>query len=160
VDLARTTPADPVGYANRELTELSAAYATAFTRWLASSTTGGLSFPRLRVLEALHCKGPARLKDLADLLDMSARNLTSLADGLEQDGLARRVPHPHDRRATLLELTPAGVEAAEEALAPRLDQMGRLFDRLSPTQQRSFAASLRRLLDAMQSDEARPPSAT
>jgi DNA-binding MarR family transcriptional regulator len=37
-----------------------------------------------------------------------------------------------DRRVTLLELTAAGAAAAEDALAPRLAQMGELFDRLSP----------------------------
>ena len=78
---------------------------------MASLASDGLTYPRLRVLEELHCHGPAKLRSLADLVGMSARNLTALADGLEAEGFARRIDHPTDRRVTLLELTAAGVAA-------------------------------------------------
>lgn len=146
---APAASASHLDYANRELTETAAAFATIFQRWISSLTSEGFSYPRLRILEELHCKGPTKLKDLADMLDMSSRNLTGLADGLEHEGLARRVPHPSDRRATLLELTTAGRVAADEALAPRLEQIGRLFDRLSPTQKHNLQRALDELVAAM-----------
>ena len=135
----------------RELLELSANFSQAFLRWLDGSNSGGLSFPRLRVLELLHCRGPAMMKTLADTIGLSARNLTAVADSLEGEGLLRRVAHPTDRRATVLELTPAGLRAADEALAPRLAEIGRLFDELSPTARAGLKHSLTTLVDAMES---------
>ncbi len=133
---------------NRELIELSARFAHSFSRWL-DGAAGELPYPRLRVLEVLHCQGPAMMKNLAEDVGLSARNLTTLADGLEHEGLIRRVPHPTDRRATLLELTSAGVSAAECSLAPRLAEIGRLFDLLSPTQKTQLARALRTLADGL-----------
>lgn len=156
VDVTR----DPdIDVAHRDLIETSARFAQAFLRWL-GGTAGGLTYPRLRVLEVLHCQGPAKMRDLADGLGLTARNLTTLADGLETDGLVRRVSHPSDRRAILLELTASGVAAAECSLAPRLAEISGLFDELSPTQRAQFQRSLDTLVAAMEtdpSDAPRPP---
>jgi DNA-binding MarR family transcriptional regulator len=135
---------------HRELVELSAQFAHAFNRWLDASGTDGLRYPSLRVLESLHCEGPAKMKKLADSLGLSARNMTTVADALENDGLVRRVAHPTDRRATLLELTPAGAAAANESLAPRLAEISRLFDELSPTARTNLRHALATLVTAME----------
>jgi DNA-binding MarR family transcriptional regulator len=87
-----------------------------------------------------------------NVVGVSARQLTALADGLEDEGLAKRVDHPSDRRVTLLELTPAGMDKAEETLGPRFERMGRLFDHLSPSQRAQFARTLRILRTAMHDD--------
>ena len=131
------------GDPNRELLELASAFTQEFGRWVGATDCDGLTYPRMRILEALHCQGPSKLKSLADLVGMSARNLTVLADGLEADGLARRVDHPTDRRITLLELTPKGSAAADESLAPRLARLGQIFDGLTPTERRQLEDSLR-----------------
>lgn len=137
--------------ANRELLELASAFTQAFQRWVGSTDCDGLTYPRMRILEALHCQGPSKLKSLADLVGMSARNLTVLADGLEADGLARRVDHPTDRRITLLELTPKGRTAADESLMPRLAHLGQIFDDLTPTERRQFDDVLRAVLGRIDS---------
>jgi DNA-binding MarR family transcriptional regulator len=134
---------------HRELVDRSLQFATEFQRWLGGSGAGGLSYARLRLLEVLHCQGPARMKDLADELHLSARNMTTVADALETDGLVRRVPHPTDRRATLLELTAAGLAAASKSLEPRLTEMSRLFDALTAAERRAMLRSLDKLLCAM-----------
>jgi DNA-binding MarR family transcriptional regulator len=139
---------------HRDLIEKSARFSQAFLRWL-DGAAGELTYPRLRVLEVLHCAGPAKMKDLADDLGLTARNLTTLADGLESDGLVRRRAHPTDRRATLLELTAPGMAAAECSLAPRLIEISHLFDELSPTARAQLQRSLDTLVDAM---EAGPPT--
>ncbi|WP_327068074.1 MarR family winged helix-turn-helix transcriptional regulator [Kitasatospora sp. NBC_01302] len=46
--------------------------------------------------------------DLARSADVSSRNVTGLVDTLEREGLAERVPDPHDRRSVLTRITPAG----------------------------------------------------
>jgi DNA-binding MarR family transcriptional regulator len=136
---------------HRELLELSARFSHSFLKWLDASSAGGLTYPRLRVLEALHCQGSAKMKTLADALGLSARNMTAVADSLEDEGLLRRVAHPSDRRATLLELTAEGVVAADSLLAPRLAEISRLFDELSPTAQNTLRGILATLVQAMES---------
>jgi len=148
--------ADAGEIANRDLVELSAHFAHAYLRWLDAGTTGGLTYPRLRLLEALHCQGPEKMSSLAESLGMSARNMTALADSLETEGLLRRVAHPTDRRATLLELTGSGLAAADESLAPRLAEMGQLFDELSPTARARLRSTLDTLVAAMDAGIAGP----
>jgi DNA-binding MarR family transcriptional regulator len=72
--------------------------------------------------------------------------MTALVDGLEGERLVKRVAHPTDRRATLIELTPRGTDAAEESLEPRLKELGDLFDDLSATEQKRLAATLAKLV--------------
>jgi len=136
---------------HRELLELAARFSNGFLRWLDASADGGLSYPRLRLLEVLHCQGPAKMKTLADEMGLSARNMTAVADSLEEDGLLRRVAHPTDRRATILELTADGRRAADESLAPRLREISRLFDELSPTARANLQRTLGALVAAMDS---------
>jgi DNA-binding MarR family transcriptional regulator len=136
---------------HRELVELSVRFSAAFQRWLDSRCAGGLTYPRLRVLEALHCQGPAKMKTLADGLGLSARNMTAVADSLEGEGLLRRVAHPSDRRAIVLELTENGFAAADESLGPRLAEISRLFDGLSPTDRDQLGSTLAALVATMDS---------
>jgi DNA-binding MarR family transcriptional regulator len=137
---------------DRELVELSVRFAHSFLRFLDGSGSDGLTYPRLCLLETLHCQGPAKMKTLADGLGLSARNLTALADSLECEGLVRRVAHPTDRRATLLELTPAGQAAADDSLAPRLARISRLFAELSPSDRNGLRRALTKLVEATNSD--------
>ncbi len=136
---------------HRELLELSARFSRLFLKWLDACPEGGFTYPRLRVLEALHCQGPAKMKSLADALGLSARNMTAVADSLEGEGLLRRVAHPTDRRATLLELTDDGLAAADRSLVPRLAEISRLFDELSPATRTSLRGTLATLVAALES---------
>jgi DNA-binding MarR family transcriptional regulator len=76
------------------------------------------------------------MRDLADELGLHARNLTSVEDALEAEHLIRRVPHPTDRRATILQLTPAGSATVQDAFGPRLLEISALFDALSASRRR------------------------
>ena len=127
----------------------TARFAKAFLRWTEARTADGLPYTRLRLLQALHCDGPAIMRDLGDQLGVSPRNMTAMVDALEDARLVVRRPHPTDRRATLVELTPIGVQEAEQVLSPRFEAMAELFDGFSAAEQEAFAAALGRLSVAM-----------
>lgn len=67
----------------------------------------GLGFARGRVLWALQESGPVLMRALSQALGISPRTVTGLIDALEADGWVTRSPHPADRRATIISLTPA-----------------------------------------------------
>jgi DNA-binding MarR family transcriptional regulator len=133
----------------RALVAQTALFAAAFLRWTDARSCGGLTYTRLRLLEALHCGGPAIMRELGVQLGVSPRNMTAMVDALEDASLVVRRPHPTDRRATLVELSPAGTQEAEQALAPRLDAVAELFAVLSPEEQRQFFSALSRLVQAI-----------
>jgi DNA-binding MarR family transcriptional regulator len=73
----------------------------------------GMGFARGRVLWALQESGPVVMRALSQQLGISPRTVTGLIDALEADGWVTRSPHPDDRRATIVAITPA----AQDALA-------------------------------------------
>ena len=68
-----------------------------------------------------------RMNDLAEALGVTARNITTIVDGLEREGLIARRPDPTDRRAILLVLTPKGQEHLAEVHALQHAIAGRFF---------------------------------
>ena len=135
----------PAAERRRLLVAQTARFTSAFVRWMEGRACGGLTYTRLRLLQTLHCGGPAIMRDLGDQLGVSPRNMTAMVDALEDAQLVVRRPHPTDRRATLVELSPSGAREAEQALEPRLDAMAELFEGFSPDEQQAFAGALIRL---------------
>lgn len=111
-----------------ELIEAFSAVVPLFERWLETGLRGtGTSAARLRILDALHCYGPLRMRDISDRLGVTARNVTALIDGLVADDLVRRTPHPTDRRATIISLTEAGADQGRELWAGHVARAGVVF---------------------------------
>jgi len=74
----------------------------------------GISFGRARALRRL-ARRPISMGELAAALEIDPPNATGVVDDLESLGLARRVPHPTDRRAKLVEVTRKGRDVASRA---------------------------------------------
>jgi DNA-binding MarR family transcriptional regulator len=132
-----------------ELVKDTADFARAYLRWMDASDCERMSYPRLRLLEQLHCGGPDRMGALGDELGLTPRNMTALVDAMEEEGLVARRAHPTDRRAVLVELTAAGLRTADELLEPRIKELTALFDELEPDERERFLAAVRTLLDGL-----------
>jgi DNA-binding MarR family transcriptional regulator len=123
----------------------TARFTTSFLRWMEARSCGGLNYARLRLLQALHCGGPAIMRDLGTQLGTSPRNMTAIVDALEDAHLVVRRRHPTDRRAMLIELSPEGAREAEQELGPRIGAMSEIFADLSPAERREFSSVLGKL---------------
>ncbi|MGA4839198.1 MarR family winged helix-turn-helix transcriptional regulator [Streptomyces sp. G45] len=75
----------------------------------------GLTGPQAIALREL--SGPMTLRELAERMSCEPSNATFVSDRLEEQGLVERRPHPRDRRAKQLVLTPKGTELRERLLA-------------------------------------------
>lgn len=103
---------------------------------------------QFRVLRTLdHAGEPLRLNELATRLGIVPRSATSVVDDLEAAALVARHPDPHDRRATLVDLTPAGRQILTTLREKRRDVMVSQLSRLTPTEQQTLATLLQRLAD-------------
>src|SRR5947207_5573102 len=67
-----------------------------------------LNMQELRVVEFLGNEGPRMMRELAEFLTVAVNSVTSIVDGLERKGLARRQRSEEDRRVVRVELTAAG----------------------------------------------------
>jgi DNA-binding MarR family transcriptional regulator len=76
--------------------------------------TYGLTQSRTRVLWELAQHGPTTQRRLADVIGVSARNITGLVDALVATGFVTREPHPTDRRAALVTLTEHGTRTTDD----------------------------------------------
>lgn len=61
---------------------------------------------------------------LAVALELSSAAFTGVVDSLQEKGLARREPHPHDRRIWRVAITPTGKELIATAPAPTGPEAG------------------------------------
>ena len=129
-----------------------AAFGPAYMRWLHSSVGGGpISYPRMRLLGALQCHGRQIMSGLSEELGVTPRNVTALVDALEQEGLVRRRPHPTDRRATYIELTPEGRHACAHTYTGHMEKAAELFAELSEPDQRELLRIMSELRAALHS---------
>ena len=145
VDLAGLTDAESA----EALVAQTARFTANFLRWMETRSCGGLNYARLRLLQALHCGGPAIMRDLGTQLGASPRNMTAIVDALEDAHLVVRRRHPTDRRATVIELSPEGAREAEQELGARIGAMSEIFADLSPAERSQFSSALSKLTRAI-----------
>jgi len=76
-----------------------------------------LTFARYEALVLLTFSRTGRLpmRVMGERLQLHPTSVTNIVDRLQADGLVRRIPHPTDRRATLVEITEAGSRLLESA---------------------------------------------
>ena len=92
--------------------------------------------------------GPQTQRELIDRVGSEKSAMVRRIDELEARGLARRAPHPTDRRAHAVELTQAGRELVAEVAACAESAQAALLDCLSPGERRHFLAILQRFTEA------------
>ncbi|MFV9506400.1 MAG: MarR family winged helix-turn-helix transcriptional regulator [Oscillochloridaceae bacterium umkhey_bin13] len=81
-------------------------------------------------------------------------NLTRLVDRLEARGLVRRAPDSHDRRVTLVQLTPEGQALINELRPRHRTYIERRMGHLNPTQLAALHEAMDTLYTALHHPEA------
>jgi DNA-binding MarR family transcriptional regulator len=145
---SRTLPR-PTGLA-AQLVDAFDQFGYAYTRWKQRRTAAaGLSHARLRLLGALRCGGPRIMSELSEELQVTPRNVTALVDALEHEGLVERRPHPTDRRATIVAVTPLAEARCDQKYLEYAGAMAELFSELPAADQRELLRLLTELREAM-----------
>ncbi len=116
---------------------------------------GAMTMPQFGVLDFLHEREAAPMRELADTLAMQPSNLTGIVDRLVTLGLVERVNDARDRRVVLARITPAGEAALERISVEKRATMGRLFRCITPTERALYLRVMEKFLEELQeTDEA------
>lgn len=141
-----------------ELARAFGRFGPRFVAWMKSGIRDdGVSLGRLRLLRALDQEGPQIMASLRRTLDVTARNVTQLVDGLEAEGLVTREPHPTDRRASVIALTSRGRDRCHDAFTAHIERTSTLFEQLDCADQKALLKIMRQLTDHL--DERPSPTA-
>jgi MarR family 2-MHQ and catechol resistance regulon transcriptional repressor len=142
--MASLEVADPL--AHRALQALLRAEAAVRRTLAVELERAGVSAAGFSVLVVLTTAGGTlELKTLRRRLGWSKANATEVVDTLEARGLAARHRLRRDRRAALVELTPAGYELVERLFPEHADRVSRAFGALDDGEKRSLAEICRKL---------------
>ncbi len=91
---------------------------------------------------------PRGMTELARILGLERPGLSGLAGRVQQRGLVERQEVPHDRRAVMLALTPAGKRIAEEFYAEVSDRLQQLMADLPAAERHRFETTGSKILAA------------
>ena len=111
-----------------------------------------LRFIQFLILKRLLWLGPITATELARSVELDGGAMTRQLDHLERRGLLRRAPHPQDRRALRIELTPEG--AALNGLMNTCHEraLQAAQQSLSADEQQQLSDYLKRVLSALRSN--------
>jgi DNA-binding MarR family transcriptional regulator len=121
---------------------LRMAIARLFRRIERTRAGASLTPSETTVLSAIVRQGPLRLSDLARAEGMNPTMLSRLIRDLEEAGLVLRRTDRVDRRAALVEATPAGRRLFDRIRAERSDTLSAALVLLSTDEQRTLRAGL------------------
>jgi DNA-binding MarR family transcriptional regulator len=150
-----TTP-DPDGLLAEQLLRLTRRVHRIQKRHLEQCDLG-ITPAQSRLLRTLaHFGSPPRMADLAERLEVVPRAVTSLVDGLEANGMVRRVPDRSNRRVIRIEVTDAGRQALRELRGARRSAAQEILAPLTEEQREVLGGLLTTLIDGGDAPAASP----
>src|SRR2546423_15507231 len=127
-----------------------------FRLWRASHTrvaeafkSVGLTPALFGVLNVLGARQGVIQQDIGAAMGIDPSALVSLIDQLESAGLAKRRPHPTDRRAREVIITPKGRRMLERGRRMALQVEDEVLQGLTASERKELLTLLRRALDSL-----------
>jgi DNA-binding MarR family transcriptional regulator len=126
-----------------------------FRLWRASHTQTAEALERIGLtpalfglLNVLGARDGAIQQEIASVMGIDPSTMVSLIDELESAGLAKRRPHPRDRRAREVAITPKGRRLLERARQTAVEVEDDVLRGLTAAERRQLLTLLRRALES------------
>jgi len=113
----------------------------------------GVDVTTYPVLSGVARLGPVSASKLGTEIGLDRTATTKYASRLAETGLLRRMPDPHDARATLLALTEAGEAAVELIRRNLVREFDRTLRNWTNEAAERFAGELERFADELREDD-------
>ncbi|MFY9712097.1 MAG: MarR family transcriptional regulator [Microbacterium sp.] len=108
-------------------TELRMATFRLARRLRSARATDSMSDTQLAVLAGLRIHGRRTISTLALVEHITAPSMSSMVNGLEEQGYVVRIPDEEDRRRVQVEITDAGIEIVAETIRRRDDLLAAML---------------------------------
>jgi DNA-binding MarR family transcriptional regulator len=118
------------------------------TRIAAALEAIDLTPAQFGLLNVLGAHAGAIQQEIGSAMGIDPSTMVSLIDELEAGGLAKRRPHPNDRRAREVRITPKGRRVLEQARQLVLRVEGEVLQGLTDAERGELLALLRRAYNA------------
>jgi MarR family transcriptional regulator, transcriptional regulator for hemolysin len=118
------------------------------TRIAAALESVGLTPALFGLLNVLGAREGAMQQELGAAMGVDPSTMVSLIDELEATGLAKRGPHPTDRRARTVALTPKGRRVLERTRRMAAQVEDEVLHGLTAAERRELLTLLRRAVDS------------
>ena len=118
------------------------------TRIAAALESVGLTPALFGLLNVLGAREGANQQEIGAAMGVDPSTMVSLIDELENAGLAKRRPHPTDRRARAVSITPKGRRVLEQARRMAAQVEDEVLRGLTASERRELLTLLRRALDS------------
>ena len=103
-------------------------------------------------LGAVHTRGPARISDVAEALNVAQSVASRQVAALESAGYIERTPDPEDGRASLVSATPAGRRVLAECHRRMVHAFSHALEGWSETEIEALSGALERLREDVHRD--------
>ena len=107
----------------------------------------GISQGRFIVMMLLHREPDTQFSPsiLAEKAGVSRATITGLIDGLERDGMVKRIHDSNDRRAIIVRLTPKGIEFLKDMLPGHFQRIAGLMSKLTKKDRKDLIALMEKI---------------
>ena len=156
--LQKPTSADLAKLSQSEISQFAAAsvgrLSKLFPHWMLLNVENPANIPssRLIVLWLLKREQSLSMSEIAKAIDLTPRGITRIVDGLEEDGLARRIEGEFDKRIKMVELTSKGQRFLKTTLPDVQGKFRKLFSTLEKSESIEMIRLLEKLTDQLKKD--------
>ena len=119
-------------------------------RQLRQAANDGRTPSQMSALNVIAGQGPLRLSELAAIERVAAPTITKIVEILVAAGWVQRIDDPHDRRASLVQLTASGQKEMKRVRQARNLALERLLDQLAPQDRAALEAAIPALIHLSQ----------
>jgi DNA-binding MarR family transcriptional regulator len=148
---SRSTAAAPVQFVDAYLPALLAqAHELIASQFHLVVAQHGIAPSEWRVLATLASGEPTSIGRLARIVVMKQPTVTKLLDRMEATGHVQRVPHPGDRRITLVTITPRARALTDQLVPLARAHEARVLGQVGTRRAHALKETLLRLIDLQQ----------
>ena len=156
--LQKPTSAELAKLSQSEISQFAAAsvgrLSNLFPHWMLLNVENPANIPssRLIVLWLLKREQSLSMSEIGKAIDLTPRGITRIVDGLEADGLARRIEGEFDKRIKMVELTSKGQRFLKTTLPDVQGKFRKLFSKLEKSESIEMIRLLEKLTDQLKTD--------
>ena len=118
-------------------------------------TRGQITLPQMLILQHFLQKDRSKMRELAELLNVSTSAVTGFVDRAQTSGLLKREYATEDRRIIWVSITTKGKKVVQEVLAQRKQMFIRIFEQMSTAERDQYVRTFEKICQILAKDRVR-----